>query len=101
MSSTDRAPFDPAQYDPETVAVRAGIERSQFGEHGEALFLTSSFVFDTAAEAAARFSGNAPGNVYARFTNPTVTMFRTAWPRSKARKPASPPVPACRPSCRR
>ncbi|WP_020165425.1 O-succinylhomoserine sulfhydrylase [Methyloversatilis discipulorum] len=76
MSSTDRAPFDPAQYDPETVAVRAGIERSQFGEHGEALFLTSSFVFDTAAEAAARFSGNAPGNVYARFTNPTVTMFQ-------------------------
>ncbi|MDY0057851.1 MAG: O-succinylhomoserine sulfhydrylase [Methyloversatilis sp.] len=76
MSSTDRAPFDPAQYDPETVAVRAGIERSQFGEHGEAMFLTSSFVFDTAAEAAARFSGNAPGNVYARFSNPTVTMFQ-------------------------
>ncbi|MCP4636042.1 MAG: O-succinylhomoserine sulfhydrylase [Methyloversatilis sp.] len=76
MSSHERAPFDPAQYDPETVAVRAGIERSQFGEHGEAMFLTSSFVFDTAAEAAARFSGNAPGNVYARFTNPTVTMFQ-------------------------
>ncbi len=76
MSSHERAPFDPAQYDPETVAVRAGIERSQFGEHGEAMFLTSSFVFDSAAEAAARFSGNAPGNVYARFTNPTVTMFQ-------------------------
>ena len=59
----------------ETRAVRAGTERSQFNEHSEALFLTSSFVFDTAAQAAGRFSGAEGGNVYSRFTNPTVTMF--------------------------
>jgi O-succinylhomoserine sulfhydrylase len=60
----------------ETLAVRAGQERSQFGEHAEALYLTSSFVFDSAAQAAARFSGEEAGNVYSRFTNPTVTMFQ-------------------------
>lgn len=58
-----------------TRAVRAGTERSQFNEHSEALFLTSSFVFDNAAQAAARFSGAEAGNVYSRFSNPTVTMF--------------------------
>lgn len=61
----------------ETLAVRAGQERSQFGEHAEALYLTSSFVFDNAAQAAARFAGTEEGNVYSRFTNPTVTMFQT------------------------
>ena len=66
---TDRA------YQPETLAVRAGTVRSQFGEHSEAMFLTSSFVFDNAAQAAARFIGEEPGNIYSRFTNPTVTMF--------------------------
>lgn len=60
----------------ETLAVRAGQERSQFNEHSEALYLTSSFVFDNAAQAAARFSGAEPGNVYARFTNPTVTNLQ-------------------------
>ena len=60
----------------DTLAVRAGQERSQFNEHSEALYLTSSFVFRNAAEAAARFSGAEPGNVYARFTNPTVTTFQ-------------------------
>ncbi len=63
-------------YQLETLAVRAGIERSQFREHSEALYLTSSFVFGSAAEAAARFSGQEPGNIYARFTNPTVTAFQ-------------------------
>lgn len=63
-------------YQLETLAVRAGIERSQFNEHSEALYLTSSFVFGSAAEAAARFSGQTPGNIYARFTNPTVTAFQ-------------------------
>ncbi|WP_035384755.1 O-succinylhomoserine sulfhydrylase [Ferriphaselus sp. R-1] len=62
-------------YQPETLAVRAGTERSQFHEHSEALFLTSSFVFDSAEQAARRFIGEEPGNIYARFTNPTVTMF--------------------------
>jgi O-succinylhomoserine sulfhydrylase len=63
-------------YEFDTLAVRAGIERSQFNEHSEALYLTSSFVFASAAQAAARFSGAEPGNVYARFTNPTVTVFQ-------------------------
>jgi O-succinylhomoserine sulfhydrylase len=59
----------------ETRAVRAGSSRSAFGEHSEALFLTSSFVFENAAQAAARFAGTEEGNVYSRFTNPTVGMF--------------------------
>jgi O-succinylhomoserine sulfhydrylase len=59
----------------DTRAVRAGTQRSGFGEHSEALFLTSSFVFDSAAQAAARFSGSEDGNVYSRFSNPTVAMF--------------------------
>lgn len=59
----------------ETLAVRAGQERSQFGEHAEALYLTSSFVFESAAQAAARFADKEQGNVYSRFTNPTVTML--------------------------
>ena len=63
------------KYQLETLAVRAGIERSQFGEHSEALYLTSSFVFKSAAQAAARFSHQEPGNVYSRFTNPTVSVF--------------------------
>ncbi|MBI5436370.1 MAG: O-succinylhomoserine sulfhydrylase [Nitrosomonadales bacterium] len=62
-------------YQPETLAVHAGTVRSQFTEHSEAMFLTSSFVFDNAAQAAARFIGEEPGNIYSRFTNPTVTMF--------------------------
>jgi O-succinylhomoserine sulfhydrylase len=62
-------------YQPETIAVRVGIERSQFHEHSEALYLTSSFVFDSAEQAAKRFIGEEPGNIYARFTNPTVSMF--------------------------
>lgn len=62
---------------PDTLAIRSGIERSQFGEHGEAMYLTSSFVFENAAQAAARFSGEEEGNVYARFSNPTVTAMQT------------------------
>jgi O-succinylhomoserine sulfhydrylase len=63
------------EYDIETLAVRAGTVRSQFNEHSEAMFLTSSFVFGSAAEAAARFKGEQPGPIYARFTNPTVSMM--------------------------
>jgi len=64
------------KYDLDTLAVRAGIARSQFNEHSEALFLTSSYVFENAAQAAARFSGAEAGNIYSRFTNPTVTVFQ-------------------------
>lgn len=60
---------------PETLALHTGVHRSQFNEHSEAMYLTSSFVFESAAQAAARFSGNEPGNIYSRFTNPTVTAF--------------------------
>ena len=63
------------KFDLETLAIRAGIERSQFNEHSEALYLTSSFVFKNAEQAAARFAGEEPGNIYARVTNPTVTAF--------------------------
>jgi O-succinylhomoserine sulfhydrylase len=65
--------FADAQLD--TLAVRAGQVRSAEGEHSEALFLTSSYVFDSAADAAARFSGEQAGNVYSRYTNPTVRTF--------------------------
>ncbi|HTP96374.1 MAG TPA: aminotransferase class I/II-fold pyridoxal phosphate-dependent enzyme, partial [Burkholderiales bacterium] len=60
-------------YQLETLALRAGIHRSQFNEHSEALYLTSSFVFQNAAQAAARFAEQEAGNIYSRFTNPTVT----------------------------
>ncbi len=59
----------------DTLAVRAGQRRSPEGEHGEALFFTSSYVFRTAADAAATFAGEVPGNVYSRYTNPTVRTF--------------------------
>lgn len=60
-----------------TQAIRAGFERSQYGEHSEPLYLTSSYVFDSAEQAAARFSGADAGNVYSRYTNPTVAVFET------------------------
>ena len=60
----------------DTLAVRAGQLRSNFQEHSEALFLTSSFVYKSAAEAARRFANEEPGFLYSRFTNPTVTMFQ-------------------------
>lgn len=59
----------------DTLAVRAGQHRTNEGEHTEPIFLTSSYVFPSAAEAAARFSGEKPGNIYSRFTNPTVRAF--------------------------
>ena len=66
---------DHEEFDFETRAVRAGQSRTAEGEHSEAIFPTSSYVFDSAAAAAARFSGDQPGNIYSRFTNPTVRMF--------------------------
>ncbi|MFK7831128.1 MAG: O-succinylhomoserine sulfhydrylase [Congregibacter sp.] len=59
----------------QSLAVRAGIHRSPEGEHSEPIFTTSSYVFDNAEQAAARFSGDNPGNVYSRYTNPTVRSF--------------------------
>lgn len=60
----------------ETLAVRTGHRRTAEGEHSEPIYPTSSFVFESAAEAAARFSGDAAGNIYSRFTNPTVETFQ-------------------------
>ncbi len=58
-----------------TLAVRAGQHRTAEAEHAEPIFPTSSYVFENAAAAAARFSGAEPGNIYSRFTNPTVRTF--------------------------
>lgn len=66
---------EPGHYGPNTLAVRSGQVRSPEGEHSEPIFATSSFVFRNAAEAAARFKGKQPGNIYSRFTNPTVRAF--------------------------
>ena len=65
----------PADLSIDTLAVRAGMDRTHHREHSEAMYLTSSFVFDNAAQAAVMFSGEEDGNVYARFTNPSVTLF--------------------------
>ena len=59
----------------ETQAIRSGIIRSKEREHSEALYLTSSYTYDTAAQAQAVFAGDEPGNVYSRYTNPSVRMF--------------------------
>lgn len=60
---------------PATRAIRGGQSRTEEMEHSEALFMTSSYVFENAADAAATFSGEREGNVYSRYTNPTVRMF--------------------------
>ncbi|MFK3973629.1 O-succinylhomoserine sulfhydrylase [Pseudomonas sp. NPDC087358] len=59
----------------DTLAVRAGQHRTPESEHSDPLFFTSSYVFRTAADAAATFAGDMPGNVYSRYTNPTVNSF--------------------------
>jgi len=66
---------DNSEYKIATRAVRTGQVRSQEGEHSDPIFLTSSYVFKSAADAAARFSGEVEGNIYSRFTNPTVRTF--------------------------
>ncbi len=62
-------------YRPETRLVHAGTMRSQFGETSEALFLTQGYVYPSAEECEARFSGKIPGYVYSRYSNPTMSMF--------------------------
>ncbi len=73
MTDTFDDPLAGAHLD--TLAVRAGIARTAEGEHSEPIFATSSYVFGSAAEAAARFAGEEAGNVYSRYTNPTVRSF--------------------------
>jgi O-succinylhomoserine sulfhydrylase len=67
---------DESDWDFSTRSVRAGFERSNFGEHGEPIFATSSFVHESAAHAAAKFANEAPGFIYSRFGNPTVKVFQ-------------------------
>src|ERR1700733_2182794 len=66
---------DPKDWEGATRLVRGGTTRSQFGETAEALYLTQSFIYDTAESADARFAGNDPGFIYTRYGNPTVRMF--------------------------
>jgi O-succinylhomoserine sulfhydrylase len=65
-----------SHYQFDTLAIRTGQERSQFGEHSEAMYLSSSFVTPNAAQAAALFAGDIDGFIYSRFTNPTVKLFQ-------------------------
>ena len=86
------------QYDIETLAVRAGTVRSQFNEHSEAMFLTSSFVFSSAAEAAARFKGEQPGpDLCALHQSHGQHDGRSGWPRWKALSAVWHLLPAWRP----
>ena len=73
---SEQTPSDEQPWGLATHAIRSGQRRSNEGEHSEAIFPTSSYLFASAAEAAARFSGEQPGNIYSRFTNPTVRTFQ-------------------------
>lgn len=75
MSDKPLFAAEPAACHPETLAVRTAVERSQYAEHAEALYLTSSFLQPDAASAARRFAGEEEGYIYSRFTNPTVSSM--------------------------
>ena len=68
-------PNDDLEYQLDTLAIRTGHDRTFEGEHSEPIFLTSSFVCESAADAEAKFSGKIAGNTYSRYTNPTVRAF--------------------------
>ena len=65
----------PEHFHKETLAVRTAVDKTQYGENSEALFLTSSFVQPDSETAARRFAGEQDGYIYSRFTNPTVASF--------------------------
>ena len=67
--------LDPSEFDVDTLAIRSAQLRTDEMAHSDPIFLTSSFVYESAAQAAARFGGQEPGNIYSRFTNPTVRAF--------------------------
>lgn len=71
----ERIQFEGDDYAFDTLAVRAGQRRTDEGEHSDPIYLTSSYVFSSTREAAARFGGEEEGNIYSRFTNPTVQAF--------------------------
>lgn len=66
---------DPNAWEPATRLIRGGLNRSNFGETSEALFLTQSYAYESAGAADRRFSGEDPGFVYSRYANPTTQMF--------------------------
>src|SRR5579863_6596074 len=66
---------DPKDWEIPTRLVRGGSMRSQYGETAEALYLTQSFLYDSAEAADARFAGKDPGYIYSRYGNPTTAMF--------------------------
>jgi O-succinylhomoserine sulfhydrylase len=68
--------FDWQDYSQETQAIRAGHKRTHEDEHSIPIFATSSYVFDSAEQAALKFTGKLPGNIYSRFTNPTINAFQ-------------------------
>jgi O-succinylhomoserine sulfhydrylase len=68
-------PASKPEYRPETRLIHSGTLRSQFAETSEALFLTQGYVYDSAEQCEARFSGKEPGYVYSRYSNPTIAMF--------------------------
>ena len=75
MAQRDKVSNSSQQWAPETLLVHGGQLRTEFGETAEALFLTQSYVYDSAEQAEARFAGDEPGFIYTRFSNPTVAMF--------------------------
>ena len=92
----------PPSFRPATLLVHGGVQRSQFGETAEALFLTSGFVYDSAEQAEATFAGTVEHYQYSRFGNPTVSMLEERLACSRAPRPAAPPPPAwprCMPRC--
>ena len=76
VSKAPDSGINSANLHPDTVAIRTGHQRTPFGEHSEPIVTTSSFVFGSASEAAAKFSGESDGFIYSRFTNPTVAAFQ-------------------------
>ena len=76
MTDKKRSAIDIDHLHTDTLGVRAGVRRTEFNEHAEAMFLTSSFCFDSAADAAHGFANAEKGFIYSRFTNPTVAMFQ-------------------------
>ena len=71
----DRKATNPQDWQPATKLIRGGLNRSQFGETSEPIYLTQSFVYESAGAADARFAGDDPGFVYSRYANPTTQMF--------------------------
>lgn len=75
MAKKENKPKEITDWAFDTRAVRAGLSPTNEGEHSTPIFMTSSFLFDSAEQAEARFSGSEPGNIYSRFTNPSVRAF--------------------------